>query len=249
MFFRNHNVLDCSRACTATCEKQNIIALVFDRCNIQRSKYVVHAGFDESLIKSSVGYLEQVHVFVSKEVDATSPLLSELGRIFSPFSSILFTESSSYHLLVFKDDGNVWEFDELVYFTASKFADGGASANMPLVVISLSQTYSLGDGATSFSQGGSGRGEGEKNKKQKSNKGKERNRGYEGKGNRMTKILITTQKTRQELEMEPLLPSLRKFPSKLPPRYTRFKMNRTPFKLSPFMVAWPSRYFLIVTRL
>ena len=162
----------------------SLLSEVFDRCNIQRSKYVVHAGFDESLIKSSVGYLEQVHVFVSKEVDATSPLLSELGRIFSPFSSILFTESSSYHLLVFKDDGNVWEFDELVYFTASKFADGGASANMPLVVISLSQTYSLGDGATSFSQGGSGRGEGEKNKKQKSNKGKERNRGYEGKGNR-----------------------------------------------------------------
>ena len=118
-------------------------------------------------------------------MDTTSPLLSELGKIFSPFSSILFTESSSYHLPIFKDDGNVWDFDELVYFTASKFADGGASANMPLVVISLSQTYSLGDGATSFSQGGSGSGEGEKNKKQKSKKGKERDRGYEeGKGNR-----------------------------------------------------------------
>jgi len=154
---------------------------VFKTWNIQESEYVVLAGFDESLIKSGIGYLEQIHVFVSAEIDATSPLLSKLGRIFSPFSSILFTESSSYHLPVFKDDGNVWEFDELVYFTASKFADSGSSAKMPLSVISLASTPSLADSSTGISQGGSGSGEGEKNEKRK---GKERSRGDDDEDNK-----------------------------------------------------------------
>ena len=113
---------------------------IFARWQIQKSEYVVHAGFDESLIKSGVGLLENIHEFVSAEVDATSTLLSELGRLFSPFSSSLFTESSSYRLPVFKDDGSVWEFDELVYFATSKFADGGSSAKTPLTIISFSQT-------------------------------------------------------------------------------------------------------------
>jgi hypothetical protein len=156
------------------------VSEVFGRWQIQKSEYVVYAGFDESLIKSGVGYLEQIHVFVSADVDATSLLLSELGRLFSPFSSYLFTVSSSYCLPVFKDDGrSVWEFDELVYFTASKFADGGSSTETPLTIISLSQTPCLTDGMTGFSQpeSGSGSREGEKNRKQRLGKGKERDTG------------------------------------------------------------------------
>ena len=154
-----------------------MVSEVFERWEIQNSDYVVHAGFDESLIKLGFGYLEQIHVFVIAEVDSTSPLLSELGRVFSPFSSILFTEFSSYHLPVFKDDGSIWEFDELVYFSASKFSDGGSSAKTPLTIISLSQTPSLADGTTGFSLGGSGSGDGEKDNKWGLEKGKEREMG------------------------------------------------------------------------
>jgi hypothetical protein len=157
---------------------------IFDRSQIQQSEYAVYAGFDESLIKSGVGYLEQIHVFVSAKVDVNSPLLAELGRVFSPFSSILFTASYSYRMPVFKAgvDGDVWNFDELAYFTASKFADGGSSAKTPLTVISLSQTPRLADGPTGFSQGGSSNGDGEKNEKRRPKKGKERDRGDNDKG-------------------------------------------------------------------
>jgi hypothetical protein len=137
----------------------SLVSEVFDKLDIQKSQYVVLAGFDESLIRSSVGYLEQIHVFVKAEIDTNSPLLSELGKVFFPFSSILFTESYSYHLPVFKDDGSCWEFDELVYFTASKSADGGSSSKTPLN--SISQTPSQGDDTT----GSSGGGDGEKSKK------------------------------------------------------------------------------------
>ena len=148
----------------------------------------VHAGFDESLIKSGVGYLEQIHVFVITEVDATSSLFSELGNLFSPFSSILFTESSSYHLPVFKDDGSLWEFDELIYYTASKFIDGGSSAKTPLTIISLSssQTPNMTDGTTGFPPSGDGNGEGGGNK-QRSEKGKERDMGDQDEANKGSK--------------------------------------------------------------
>ena len=152
------------------------VSKVFENWEIQKSEYIVLAGFNESLIKSSVGYLEQIHVFVIAEVDATSPLLTELGRLFSPFSSILFTESSSYRLPVFKDNGSLWEFDELVYSTASKSADAGSSAKTALNFISLSGTHIPTDGMTSFSHS-SGSGEGEKNMKGRSDKGKERDPG------------------------------------------------------------------------
>ena len=162
------------------------ISEVFGRWNFQKPEYVVLAGFDESLIKSGVGYLEQIHVFVTTGVDATSPLLSELGRSFSPFSSILFTESSSYRLPVFKDDGSEWDFDELVYYTASKFADGGSSAKNPLTIISIYQNTSPTDGTTSItpSASGSGSGEKESNKMQGGEEDKEKgNTGDKGEAN------------------------------------------------------------------
>jgi len=162
------------------------VSEVFDRSQIQKSEYAVYAGFDESLIKSGVGYIEQIHVFVSAEVDANSPLLTELGRLFSPFSSILFTGSSWYCMPVFQAgvDGDVWDFDELTYFTASKFTDGGSSAKTPLTVISLSQTPRLADRPTGSSQGGSSNGDGEKNEGRKPNKGKERDREDNDKANK-----------------------------------------------------------------
>jgi hypothetical protein len=154
-----------------------LISEVFGRHNIQESEYLVLAGFDESLIKSGVGYLEQIHVFVNKEVEVTSLLLSEFGKLFSPFSSILFTESSSYHLPVFKYDGSMWEFDELVYHTASKFVDGGSSAKTPLTIISLCcATSSPADSTITSSQPyGSASGEGENSRQTSENlKGKKK---------------------------------------------------------------------------
>ena len=152
------------------------VSQVFDKFQIQKSDYVVLAGFDESLVKSGVGYLEQIHIFTIAQVNLPSSesLFTELGRLFSPFSSTLFTESSSYRLPVFKDDGSIWEFDELVYLTVSKFADDGssASAKPPPTIISLNNQNSSSADGFSQSKGSSGSGEGEKNKKSKG-KGKD----------------------------------------------------------------------------
>jgi hypothetical protein len=121
----------------------------FLKRNIQKSQYAVLAGFDESLIQEGIGYLEQVHIFTSTDVTANSTLLADLGRILSPFPSILFTGSSPPHLLpVFKPDETAWEFDEFLLETASKLADRGSMDAMYPTITSLSQTSG---GATSGS--------------------------------------------------------------------------------------------------
>jgi len=100
-------------------------------------------------------------------------------------------------------NGDVWDFDELVYFTASKLANSGSSAKNPLTIISLSQTRSLADGLTGFSQGGSGIGDGEKGEKRRS-------------------------EIRQEIKGDPLL-SRRQFPLKSTPRC---KINNLPLTVN-----------------
>jgi len=105
------------------------IDAAFTERNIQKSEYALFAGFDESLIQDGIGYLEQIHIFTSVVRSADSPFLAQLGKILSPFSSVLFSESSHPHRLpVFKPDGTMWEFDEFVFETASKLADSGSTA-------------------------------------------------------------------------------------------------------------------------
>ena len=120
-------------------KNQSQIEAAFATHHISKSEYVLYAGFDESLIHAEIGYLEQIHVFSSVSPIATS-LLSQLGRIFSLFSSILFTESSIYELPVYKSDGTTWIFDELVFQAASKLVDQGLTAAMYPTVIGLSKT-------------------------------------------------------------------------------------------------------------
>jgi len=114
--------------------------MTFACYNIRRSQYAVYAGFDESCIQRGSGYLEQIHIFTLSTILATSPLLTELGKVLSPFSSILFTKSSSFQLPVYKHDETIWDFEELFFATASKHLDHGSTAAMCPTVISVSQT-------------------------------------------------------------------------------------------------------------
>ncbi|KAF8816300.1 hypothetical protein BYT27DRAFT_7077478 [Phlegmacium glaucopus] len=116
------------------------LAEVFSRWKIQESEYVVRAGFDESLIQSDVGYLEQIHVFTPATVHATnSQLHYELARIFSPFSPNLFTASDSHSIPVIKGDVTARQFDELVDMLAStgRYDVDKSCTTMPPTVISF----------------------------------------------------------------------------------------------------------------
>lgn len=150
---------------------QSQIEATFATYGIKKSDYVLYAGFDESVIHAEVGYLEQIHVFSSASIIATS-LLSQLGKIFSPFSSILFTESSVYELPIYKPDGTTWIFDELVFQTASKLVDRGSTAAIP-TVISMSKTAGESNPSGGQPSNKTGSNNQEKKRKDKKGKGKE----------------------------------------------------------------------------
>jgi hypothetical protein len=115
------------------------IEMVFQCHNIEKSQYAVYAGFDESCIRDGLGFLEQIHIFTLSTILVTSPLLVELGKILSPFSSILFTNSSSFLLPVYKTDGTIWDWDDFVFNMTSKYINHGSTAALCPTVIS-SQT-------------------------------------------------------------------------------------------------------------
>ena len=154
------------------------IETTFEHYDIRGSQYAVYAGFDESCIRRGSGYLEQIHIFTLSTILATSSLLTDLGKILSLFSSILFTESSRFSLPVYKDDGTTWEFDELVFEMASKYLDHGLTAAMYPTVISLSQTMNnKADESQQDSEDGSGDNGEKKDSGGSEAKGKGRNRG------------------------------------------------------------------------
>lgn len=106
-------------------------------------------------------------MFVSADIvvgeEIIPNLAAELGRIFSPFSSILFTETSQHHLPVFNDTGAIREFDELVSSTASNIYDTLSAAKSTLTVVSLSPV-AYSSNSSSSSQGKTSGGGEESNK-------------------------------------------------------------------------------------
>lgn len=81
-------------------------------------------------------------------------LLNELGKIFTPFSAILFTPSTSCPIPAFKKDGGTCNFNELVFSSASKFLDAGSSATSLPTIISLAQNRPHDDSLSALSSGG-----------------------------------------------------------------------------------------------
>lgn len=102
---------------------------------------------------TSGSYLEQIHIFVA-DVRVSSRLLSDLGKLCSPFPAILFTISRRYELPIFKADGSILEFRKLdsqtAMFTKLDMADVGHPGKTPLSVVSCAMTPDMHNIATDF---------------------------------------------------------------------------------------------------
>ncbi|KIK05404.1 hypothetical protein K443DRAFT_641160 [Laccaria amethystina LaAM-08-1] len=90
---------------------------------ISEVDYMLLAGFNESVIHSGIGYLEEIHVILKSEFPSDSDLLSSLGRIFSPFPGTIFTTCPPYCFKtpVFNSEGKAQEWDEVVFMQAHTY--------------------------------------------------------------------------------------------------------------------------------
>ncbi|KIK05360.1 hypothetical protein K443DRAFT_641099 [Laccaria amethystina LaAM-08-1] len=90
---------------------------------ISQMDYILLAGFNESVIHSGIGYLEEIHVILKSEFPSNGDLLSSLGRIFSPFPGMIFTTSPPYSFQtpVINSEGEASEWDEVVFTQAHTY--------------------------------------------------------------------------------------------------------------------------------
>ncbi|KAF8816184.1 hypothetical protein BYT27DRAFT_7154915 [Phlegmacium glaucopus] len=110
---------------------------------ISESEYLVLAGFNEDLIQTGFGYLEEIHIFCSVEIPNLPPSLNQLGKVLTPYPGIIFTPSSVYKTPVFKDDGAIWDYDDLSLDRAERHSNilaKGISRSELVPVTSLAQS-------------------------------------------------------------------------------------------------------------
>ena len=103
------------------CEAEIKVALALSR--ISEMDYILLAGFNESAIHAGIGYLEEIHVILKSEFCPDSDFLSSLGRIFSPFSGMIFTTCPPYcfQTPVFNSEQKVQEWNEVLYTQAHTY--------------------------------------------------------------------------------------------------------------------------------
>ena len=104
-------------------ERKAEIRAAFRDLKILESQYGVCAGFNEALIQSGFGYLEEIHVFCRVEIPNSSFLLTKLGKVLTPYPGFVFTPSSGYKTPVFKDDGTIWDYHDLSLHRTERHSD------------------------------------------------------------------------------------------------------------------------------
>ena len=126
---------------------------------ITESQYAVLAGFNEALIQSGFGYLEEIHVFCCVEIPNPLLLLNKLGRALTPYPGIIFTPSSGYKTPVFKDDGTIWDYNDFALDHAQTYSDIDAKyseLNISSLAENSPSNVTVTTSNSGDSQGGSG---------------------------------------------------------------------------------------------
>ena len=119
-----HLIIGAESALEGIRGKEMAIEAAFNDFNISSSEYALLAGFNEALIRSGTGYLPEIHIFCSVDIaQSAESFVTKLGKILSPLPGALFTPSSTYQIPVFKNDGTLLSWDELVFSHTERYAD------------------------------------------------------------------------------------------------------------------------------
>jgi hypothetical protein len=145
------------------------IKTAFSHSTISEMDYILLAGFNESVIYSGIGYLQEIHVLSRSLFPPDTALLLALGKIFSPFPGMIFTTMPPccYKTPVFNREGEVQEWDEILLsqaFTYAALQKENAVQEMELMLatnLSANEEKASGSGSTG--------GENDNNRKEEEN--------------------------------------------------------------------------------
>jgi len=144
------------------------IKAAFSQSMISEMDYILLAGFNESVICSGIGYLQEIHVLSRSKFPPDTALLLALGKIFSPFPGIIFTMMPPYccKTPVFTREGEVQGWDEILLsqtFTYTTLQKENAVHEMELT---SAANFSANEGKASSGSRSTG---GENDKKKEEN--------------------------------------------------------------------------------
>ena len=145
-----HFIIGAESALEGIRGKEIAIEAAFNDFNISSSEYAILAGFNEALIRSGTGYLPEIHIFCSVDIaQSTESFVTKLGKILSPLPGALFTPSFMYQIPVFKNDGTLLSWDELVFSHTERFADIRSAVAPTLIQVVSRPQGSWSGGETS----------------------------------------------------------------------------------------------------
>ena len=98
-------------------------------CRMPDAAYLVRVGFDEDMMCRGQGALQEIYIYVDFDIPSDSNLvLDELGKILSPFPSILFTPTMLHRVPIVSATGEVlhekeaWELFENCHIFQRSFS-------------------------------------------------------------------------------------------------------------------------------
>jgi len=129
------------------------IKAAFSHSTILEMDYILLAGFNESVIHSGIGYLQEIHVLSRSKFPPDTALLLALGKIFSPFPGMIFTTMPPYcyKTPVFTGEGEVQGWDETLLsqtFTYTTLQKENAVQEMELMSAAANEGKASGSGST-----------------------------------------------------------------------------------------------------
>ncbi|KAJ7577700.1 hypothetical protein C8J56DRAFT_798514 [Mycena floridula] len=94
--------------------RMSMIRALMHSAGLTEDQFCIRPGFNEDLIMQGAGMLQQIFVLLSTESSLSDDMISELGKIFSPFPGVICTPTMVIQTPVFHEDGRQWDFDDLV---------------------------------------------------------------------------------------------------------------------------------------
>ncbi|KAF8989180.1 hypothetical protein BDQ17DRAFT_1547643 [Cyathus striatus] len=102
-------------------KQENKIRSIFAGLGIGSECYTISAGFNELLIREGGACLEEIHIYIGSSAQIYfksvyfSDFLASLGKIISPFpGSVYVGDDKPVPTPVFNDEGDKWNFDDMV---------------------------------------------------------------------------------------------------------------------------------------
>ncbi|KAF8996509.1 hypothetical protein BDQ17DRAFT_915765 [Cyathus striatus] len=135
MLFSYAHILASTEALSHARKHANSIMNIFRELNVMHHQIFILSGFNEYLLEFGIGYLQEVHIFSTEDIDEESQHLNTLSKVASPYPLKIFTPSKVINVALYDQQGNYVDMEDYILQKAIKQAT-------PFCAVALEKEYS-----------------------------------------------------------------------------------------------------------